>query len=63
MNNSTPGTNTHIDTQYGNPLGDVVDNSSGDNLADNTSQGNPVTTSRGSGCCLSMYSKPSWLCK
>lgn len=51
------------DEKYGNPFGDVVDNSSGDNLADGSAEGKPVQTVRGgsSGNNLSMYSKPSWL--
>jgi hypothetical protein len=60
--NSVAGLNIHKDEKFGNPLGDVVDNNSGINLADGSAESKPIQTSRGSsGHSLSMYSKPSWL--
>jgi hypothetical protein len=60
----TPGELQHTDTKLGNPLGDVVDNTAGENPVDGTENGGTVKTVRGGGGCnLGMYSKPSWLCK
>lgn len=50
-------------TNQGNPLGDKVDNSAGDNLADGREGGKPINPARqSSGHSFGMYSKPSWLC-
>jgi hypothetical protein len=45
------------DTQRGNPNGDVVDNTAGDNKIEPKAQG--LSTSMGAS--LEMQSKPSWL--
>lgn len=52
-----------LNTNQANPLGDKVDNSSGENLADGREGGKPINNIRGaSGHSFGMYSKPSWLC-
>jgi len=59
----TPDGDKLSNTNFGNPLGDQVDNSSGENLADGSSVGKPIISARGiSGTNLNSYSKPSWLC-
>lgn len=60
--NNTSGNLQHIDTQLGNPLGDQVDNSAGENNVKGTLNGKPVRNVRGgSGSIRGISSKPSWL--
>lgn len=62
-NLSTPNGSNLSDTKFGNPLGNQVDNSSGINNANGSSEGKPAIPGRGiAGVNLGMYSKPSWLC-
>lgn len=50
-------------TNRANPLGDKVDNSAGENLADGREGGKPINPVRqASGHSFNMYSKPSFLC-
>jgi hypothetical protein len=60
--NFTGGSTVSADTQYANPMGDVVDNSAGENTVDGTEGGNPVNSSRGGGGgTIGISSRPSWL--
>ena len=56
---STVGGTRLINTKYGNPLGNVVDNSAGENPVEENIKN--TNRSGGGGSNLSMYSKPSWL--
>lgn len=59
----TKGENVHRNTNYGNPFGDVVDNSVGDNLASRMEKAQVKTEVNRLGVSLRMQSAPSWLYK
>jgi|WetSurMetagenome_2_1015567.scaffolds.fasta_scaffold1099958_2 hypothetical protein len=61
--NATPNGDKLSDTHMADPRGNVVDNSSGINLADGREGGKPIFPTRGAtGHSFNMYSKPSFLC-
>jgi hypothetical protein len=58
FNHNTQTANGHRNTNTGNPNGDIVDRTAGDNPIDQKAQG--LSTAMG-GADLNMQSKPSWL--